>query len=184
MQVDDPVHQLEADKTNRKHNARVLVNVGRTNTKNGLQTAGSGACRPAVSEVGVARWRQAPVLPVHVDEGGGGGGGSLAVAVRGRVGVGGLRAGTAPIGGQPVGELIGIGEGKVARQRTTMRGAPVSVGGAVAAAARVLSRVVAGGEAVGLGAPLAGAAATARVARMCVALGHLRRQFRCGCRGS
>lgn len=32
MQIDDPVHQIEADETNGEHDARILVDVGRCET--------------------------------------------------------------------------------------------------------------------------------------------------------
>lgn len=77
MQVDNPVHELKADKADRKYNPRVLVDVGRTNAKDGLQVPVVGAGEGGeLGKVWVARGRQALVPSVQVDEGGCGGRGS------------------------------------------------------------------------------------------------------------
>ena len=78
VQVDDPVHELEADEANREHNSRVLVDVGRMNAEESFEVSVEWGQGGQVGEVWVCGGREASVAAVDVDEGGGG--------VRGRLG--------------------------------------------------------------------------------------------------
>lgn len=73
MQINNPVHKLEANKTNRKDNARILVDIGRTDPKYGIKGAVLFAYPGKLCKIRIGRWRQTLLTPVNINEGGGGG---------------------------------------------------------------------------------------------------------------
>lgn len=70
MQINNPIHKLEADKANRKDNARVLVYVGRSDAEDCLEGAILLANPGKLGEVRVGRRWQASLAPMDVDKGG------------------------------------------------------------------------------------------------------------------
>lgn len=147
VEINNPIHQLETNKTNWKYNSRVFVYVGRSNAKNSLRASVLLAETCKLGEVGVRRGRQTLVFPMQIYEGGGGcGGGRRArfAAVRGRqrqlAAVGCVRL-VGGAGGQEFGpQRVGLVGGKVVIPRERVIGRRLLAAAAVAHSLAGLAR--------------------------------------------